>query len=87
VTLNGTMPDENRVIAAMALVEAGHADKLLLSSDFYSQRSLVREGGAGFAQTVTVFGPMLRAAGMPESTLRGILEDNPRRFLAFTPKA
>jgi hypothetical protein len=30
---------------------------------------------------------MLRAAGMPESTLRGILEDNPRRFLAFTPKA
>ena len=87
MTLNGTMPDANRVIAAMALVEAGHADKLLLSSDFYSQRSLVREGGAGFAQTVTVFGPMLRDAGMPESTLRGILEDNPRRFLAFTPKA
>jgi phosphotriesterase-related protein len=87
VTLNGTMPDANRVIAAMALAEAGHADKLLLSSDFYSQRSLKREGGAGFAQTVTVFGPMLRDAGMPEGTLRAILEDNPRRFLAFTPKA
>jgi hypothetical protein len=29
---------------------------------------------------------MLLAAGMPESTLRGILEDNPRRFLAFSPR-
>ena len=86
VTLNGTMPDANRVIAAMALVEAGHADKLLLSSDFYSRPALKLEGGPGFAQTVTVFGPMLLAAGMPESTLRGILEDNPRRFLAFSPK-
>jgi phosphotriesterase-related protein len=86
VTLNGTMPDANRVIAAMALVEAGHADRLLLSSDFYSRPALKREGGPGFAQTVTVFGPMLRAAGMGESTLRGILVDNPRRFLTFTPR-
>jgi phosphotriesterase-related protein len=86
VTLNGTMPDANRVIAAMALVEAGHADKLLLSSDFYSRPSLKREGGPGFAQTVTVFGRMLLEAGLPASTLRGILEDNPRRFLAFSPK-
>jgi hypothetical protein len=30
---------------------------------------------------------MLLAAGMPERTLRGILGDNPRRFLAFSPKA
>jgi phosphotriesterase-related protein len=87
VTLNGTMPDANRVVMAMALVEAGHADKLLLSSDFYSVPSLKREGGPGFAQTATVFGPMLRAAGMPEATVRMILNDNPRRFLAFTPRA
>lgn len=87
VTLNGTMPDANRVVMAMALAEAGHADKLLLSSDFYSRPALKREGGPGFAQTATVFGPMLREAGMPENTLRGILNDNPRRFLAFTPKA
>jgi len=86
VTLNGTMPDANRVVAAMALVEAGHADKLLLSSDFYSRPALKREGGPGLAQTVTVFGPMLRAAGMSEGTLRGILVDNPRRFLSFTPR-
>ena len=87
VTLNGTMPDANRVIMAMALVEAGHADKLLLSSDFYSSPSLKANGGAGFAQTATVFGPMLVAAGLDPETLRMILVDNPKRFLTFTPRA
>jgi len=87
VTLEATMPDENRVVAAMALVEAGHADKLLLSSDFYNVRSTKAQGGPGLAQTATLFAPMLRAAGMPEATLRTILVQNPRRFLAFAPKA
>jgi len=87
VTLNGTMPDENRVVMAMAMIEAGHADKLLLSSDFYSRPALKANGGPGFAQTATVFGPMLLEAGLDERTLRMILDDNPRRFLAFTPKA
>lgn len=87
VTLNGTMPDANRVTMAVAMIEAGHADKLLLSSDFYSARSLKREGGNGLAQTVTVFVPMLRDAGVPEDTLQMILVDNPKRFLSFVPKA
>jgi phosphotriesterase-related protein len=80
------LPDADKVIAVMALAEAGHADQLLLSSDFASPRSLKKNGGAGLAQTVTVFGPMLLKAGMPAATLRAILEDNPRRFLAFTPR-
>ena len=86
VTLNGTMPDANRVAMAKALIEAGHADKLLLASDFYSARTLKSEGGNGIAQTLTVFAPMMREAGVPDSTLRMILEDNPRRFLTFTPR-
>lgn len=87
VTLNGTMPDENRVVMAMALIEAGHADKLLLSSDFYSAQALKSRGGPGLAQTATVFGAMLTEAGLDDATLRMILVDNPRRFLAFTPRA
>jgi phosphotriesterase-related protein len=86
VTLNGTMPDENRVIMAMAMIEAGHADKLLLSSDFYSSPALKANGGPGLAQTATVFGRMLTEAGLDDGTLRMVLEENPRRFLAFTPK-
>jgi phosphotriesterase-related protein len=87
VTLNGTMPDENRVVMAMALVRAGHADRLLLSSDFYSQPALKANGGPGLAQTATVFGAMLRDAGLDAATLRMILEENPKRFLAFEPRA
>jgi phosphotriesterase-related protein len=87
VTLNAIMPDADRVVMVMALVEAGHADKLLLSSDFYSANSLKSRGGAGLAQTVTVFAPMLRDAGLSEATRRQILNDNPRRFLAFEPRA
>lgn len=87
VTLNGTMPDANRVVMAMAMIEAGHADKLLLSSDFYSGPSLKANGGAGFAQTATVFSPMLTDAGLDPATLRMILVDNPKRFLTFAPRA
>lgn len=79
-------PDADKVVAVMALVEAGHADRLLLSSDFASARSLKKNGGAGLAQTATVFGPMLRKAGLPEATLTRILTENPKRFLACTPR-
>jgi phosphotriesterase-related protein len=87
VTLNGTMPDTQRVVMAKALIDAGHADKLLLSSDFFAANTLKVNGGNGIAQTVTVFAPMLRAAGVSEAVVRSILVDNPRRFLSFTPRA
>jgi phosphotriesterase-related protein len=80
------VPDADKVVAAMALVEAGHADRLLLSSDFASPRALKKNGGPGLAQTATVFGPMLLKAGLPPATVRRILEDNPKRFLACAPR-
>ena len=70
----------------MALLEAGYADNLLFSSDFSFASDLKRSGGPGYAMTVSVFGSKLRQAGVSESTLHGILADNPRRFLAFIPK-
>ena len=78
--------DGDQVPAVMALLEAGYADKLLFSSDFSFASDLKHSGGAGYAMTVTVFGPKLRNAGVTQSTLHGILVDNPRRFLAFIPK-
>jgi len=33
-----------------------------------------------------VFAPKLREAGVKEETVRGILVNNPRRFLTFVPK-
>ena len=60
----------------MALLEAGFADHLLFSAD----------ASSGYGKTLTGFVPKLRAAGAPDDVLRKIMEDNPRRFLAFVPK-
>ena len=77
------VPDAQKVTTIMAVVEAGHADRILISSDFSSARGLKKNGGGGLGQAVTVFAPMLLKAGMPEATLKMILNDNPRHFLAF----
>lgn len=81
------VPDAQKVTTIMAIVEAGHASKILIASDFSNARGLKKNGGAGFGQATTVFAPMLLKAGMPEATLKSILVDNPRRFLAFGPRA
>jgi phosphotriesterase-related protein len=87
VTINAIIPDDKRVAMVLAFLDAGYTDHLLLSSDFSNARSLKKNGGAGIAQTVTAFGPMLTKAGVPEATLKKILVDNPKRFLAFVPKS
>ena len=79
------VPDTQKVTTIMAIVEAGHANKILLASDFSNARGLKKNGGGGLGQAVTVFAPMLLKAGMPEATLKSILNDNPRHFLAFGP--
>lgn len=86
VTINAIIPDEKRVAMILAFLDAGHADHLLLSSDFSSGRALRKNGGRGIAQTITAFVPMLAKAGVSETVLRRILVDNPKRFLAFTPR-
>ena len=80
------LSDARRVQMIMKLLEAGYASNVLLSSDFSSSRALKKNGGAGLAQTVTVFGKMLLEAGVKQEILKAILMDNPRRFLAFVPK-
>jgi phosphotriesterase-related protein len=87
VGLGVIIPDEKRVAMILAFLEAGYVDHLLLSSDFANGRMLKKNGGPGLALTVTQFVPMLAKAGVSEATLRKILVDNPRRFLAFTPTA
>lgn len=54
-----------------------------MTADFTGQRTL--DAGPGYGRAATIFGPLLRNAGMDEATLRMILYDNPRQFLAFVP--
>jgi phosphotriesterase-related protein len=78
----GRVDDSQKVVTIIAFLEAGHADKLLISSDFTGRRS---EQRPGYGNSITVFAPLLRAAGVDEGALRAIQRDNPRRFLAFVP--
>jgi phosphotriesterase-related protein len=68
--------DQQQVPMVMALIEAGFADHLMFSAD----------ASSGYAKTLTVFVPKLKAAGASEQVLHRITVDNPRRFLAFVPK-
>jgi phosphotriesterase-related protein len=83
-------PDDPRlqeyVKTIMAVLDAGHADKVCLSSDFGNQKYLRKNGGPGISMVMTTFVPKLRQAGVDDATLHRILVENPRRVLAFTPR-
>jgi phosphotriesterase-related protein len=79
--------DELVIPIVMALIEAGYADNLMFSSDFSNGTALKRNNPElGYAKTLTVFVPKLKKAGASEAVLRQIMNDNPRRLLAFVPK-
>jgi phosphotriesterase-related protein len=79
--------DAQQVPLVMALLDAGFADNLMFSSDLSSANQLKRNNkDLGYAKTLTVFVPKLKAAGASDDVLRQIMVDNPRRFLAFVPK-
>jgi len=78
--------DAQQVPMVMALLEAGYADNLMFSADLSNRNQTHHGGGAGYAKTLTVFVPKLKAAGASDEVLHGIMVDNPRRFLAFVPK-
>ncbi len=79
--------DTQQVPLVMALLEAGFADNLMFSADLSSAAQLKRNNNqGGYAKTLTVFVPKVKAAGASDEVLRGIMVDNPRRFLAFVPK-
>jgi hypothetical protein len=60
---------------------------LLFASDFSNAAQLKRNGGGGYAKTVTVFAPKLGEVGVNEDTLHRVLVENPRCFLALVPNS
>jgi phosphotriesterase-related protein len=68
--------DANVVPLVIGLLDAGFADNVLISGD----------ASRGYARPVTSFLPKLREAGADDATLKRIVVDNSRRFLAFVPK-
>ncbi|SFN54758.1 phosphotriesterase-related protein [Actinomadura madurae] len=70
-----------RVRCVLDLLEAGHADRVLLSTGVSRMAQVTRYGGSGYGYLFDTFLPALRAAGADDATLRTILRDNPLRWL------
>lgn len=73
--------DQRRAAYVKVLVEAGLADRVLLSCDISRNAYLRERGGQGYAYLIRVFLPMLLAEGITASTISQMLEQNPRHFL------
>jgi phosphotriesterase-related protein len=82
----GGAGDAQQVPLVMKLIDAGYADHLLFASDLASIGQTKKGGGPGYARALTVFVPKLKAAGASDEVLRQIMNDNPRRLLAFVPR-
>ncbi len=81
------IPERQKVARVLQLLELGFEDHICLSSDFAQAFNLKANWGSGYSSVVIQFVPKLRHAGVKDATLHKILVDNPRRFLAFVPKA
>ena len=83
----GPEADGRKVPMIRALIDAGYLDNVLLASDFARASDTQRNGGPGYAKTVTQFLPLLRDAGVTEEQIRIMTVDNPLRLLAFVPQS
>jgi phosphotriesterase-related protein len=76
--------DVERIDAVLALLDAGFADRLLLSQDVCTKTQLRAFGGPGYNHIERAIVPRLRARGVDEVTLRQLRIDNPARLLTWT---
>lgn len=73
--------DRARLRLLLALLEAGHADRVLLSCDISRYGYLRSAGGHGYGHLFRSFLPELRAAGADDDTVDLLTRRNPLRFL------
>ena len=83
----GPEADGRKVPMIRTLIDAGYLENVLLASDFARASDTQRNGGPGYAKTVTQFLPLLREAGVTEAQIRIMTVDNPLRLLAFVPRS
>lgn len=82
----GAPGDTQQVPMVIKLLEAGYADNIMIASDLSNIAQTKQGKGPGYARALTVFVPKLKEAGANDAVLKQIMNDNPRRFLAFVPK-
>jgi len=73
--------DAERLAGTVALVEAGHAGRMVLGCSVWTKSQLRAYGGMGYAHLLRRIVPALRRRGVGEEDLRRMLVDNPARLL------
>lgn len=73
--------DAVRLRLLLTLIEAGHADRILLSCDISRHAYLTGEGGTGYGHLFRTFLPSVQAAGVPDDLIDLMTRRNPLRFL------
>ncbi|RII09562.1 hypothetical protein DSC45_30150 [Streptomyces sp. YIM 130001] len=73
--------DAERLRLLLALLDAGHADRVLLSCDISRHGYLESEGGQGYGHLFRSFLAEARAAGVDEDLIDLMTRRNPLRFL------
>jgi phosphotriesterase-related protein len=79
-------PDSERIRIIMLLVNAGYANRILLSGDMARKSNWISYGpgcGPGLAYIPTRFRSELIKAGIPHDLLDEIMLENPSRFFAI----
>ena len=65
------------------LIEAGYADRLLLSQDVCNKMHLKKYGGTGYSFILEKFLPEMRSRGVSEEHINMMMVENPKRILTF----
>ena len=65
------------------LIEAGYADRILLSQDVCTKTQLKRYGGTGYSFILEKFLPEMRSRGVSEEHILMMMVENPKRILTF----
>ncbi|WP_235483313.1 phosphotriesterase family protein [Streptomyces roseoverticillatus] len=78
--------DTTRLRLLLALLDAGHADRVLLSCDVSRHTYLTGHGGTGYGHLFRTFFPLARAAGIGDDLLDLMTRRNPLRFLTGTTR-
>ena len=77
----GYLTDNDRAELVLKLVEAGHADKIILSGNSIGVAKGQPDYDLPFSHVVSTFVPFLKAHGLTGEDARRILVDNPRKLL------
>lgn len=78
---NGHLTDRERAALVVELIAAGHADRILLSSNAIGVAMGQPDDDLSYGEGLSGFVPLLTSLGVGDEHIRSILIDNPRELL------